>query len=400
MDKRVADLATGTRPDPVRIAYYTDPRGWGGAEVYLTDLVTRIGKHGYEPHVFCADRHESGAWADDLALRGVPVTRFRPRHDLDPRGLTDGLRLLSGYGIVHVNRPHPRTCLAGVAAARLVRARVVVTEHLAGRPVSHYPCGAAFLTRLIRCVNRAVDRTIAVSELSRRMLERNYGIPDGKLIAIRNGTDLSEWGAPGNAGAVRESLGIDPEDFVAVHVGAMIERKGHQVALLALPDILQREPRFRYVFVGEGELEEELRAEAARLGVADSVVFAGFRRDVPAILSASDLLVLPSDIECLPLVILEAMASRLPVVATDVGGVSEAILDGITGRLIRPRDPDGLTAAVLDVLESPGRGREMGEAGRRRAREEFDIDACVAAVAATYDEVLGAARPRGGAPAK
>jgi len=395
-------IATPGRGAPAgrsrRVAYYTDARGWGGAEVYLTDLTTRIGAYGYEPHVFCSRRPGTRGWLDDLEARGVPVTLFRATGDLDPRGFFDGLRLLRGHDVVHINRPHPRTCLPGMAAARLVGAPVVVTEHLAELPVSHYPGGAAFLMFLIRAVNAGVDRTIAVSELSRRALERHYGIPRERLVAIRNGIDLSAFAAPADVGAVRESLGLGSDDVVAVHVGAMVERKGHSVALHAMPAILEREPRLRYVFLGEGVLEERLRREADGLGVSDFVVFAGFRRDVAEVLAASDLLILPSDVECLPLVILEAMASGLPVVASDVGGVSEAVVDGVTGRLIGPRDPSGLAAAVLDVLASGGRRGEMGEAGRRRARDEFDINACVAAVAATYDSVLGVTESRGDGP--
>jgi glycosyltransferase involved in cell wall biosynthesis len=169
----------------------------------------------------------------------------------------------------------------------------------------------------------------------------------------------------------------------------MIERKGHSVAISALPQILEAVPEFKLVFAGEGPLEEMLRDEAEALGVGDAVVFAGFRRDVPALLRASRLLLLPSDIECLPLVILEAMASGLPVVASDVGGISEAIEDSVTGFLIRPRDVDGLAGAVMQVLESPDGGAAMGEAGRRKVEREFALEATIAAVIDLYEELVG-----------
>jgi glycosyltransferase involved in cell wall biosynthesis len=117
------------------------------------------------------------------------------------------------------------------------------------------------------------------------------------------------------------------------------------------------------------------------------VIWAGFRRDVPAILASVDLLILPSENECLPFVILEAMGSRLPVVAADVGGISEQIEDGVTGRLIRPRDAAGLAEAVIDVLGRPDRGKSLGEAGRRKLEAEFSIEASVGRVLEIYREI-------------
>ncbi len=142
------------------------------------------------------------------------------------------------------------------------------------------------------------------------------------------------------------------------------------------------------LFAGDGELEGELRAEARELGLEEHVLFAGFRRDVPRLLAASDALILPSESECLPLVILEAMSARRPVIATDVGGISEAVDDGRTGLLVRPRDAEGLADALVAVLGDPERARSMGLAGRAKVAAEFSLEACASAVFAVYDELL------------
>jgi glycosyltransferase involved in cell wall biosynthesis len=175
---------------------------------------------------------------------------------------------------------------------------------------------------------------------------------------------------------------------VAILIGRFAARKGHDFALRSLESATARVPGLKMIFAGDGELEDELRAQAASLGVSEQVVFAGFRRDVPRLLAASDVLLLPSEDECLPLVILEAMAARLPVIATDVGGISEAVEDGKTGVLVRPRDAEGLADALAAVLGDPERARSMGLEGRAKVESEFSLEACAAAVFRIYDELL------------
>ncbi len=373
---------------PTRLALLTDPTEWGGAEIYLSQLVEGLRGVGFEPHVFCSDRRVMDPYVEDLEERGIRVTRFLPTKEYNPVGLFVGWKHLRGYELVHFNKTDPRTILPAVAAARPAGARVVVTtEHLARSVESHFPFGSRIITALVRLTNRLVDRTIAVSELSRQMHIDNYGVPPDRIVAIRNGVDVSRFGGEFDTTRVREELGIPEGAPVATLVGRLQERKGHTHALKAAPAVRDAVPDARLLFVGKGELESELRAEAEALDVSDFVVFAGFRRDIPDLLASSDLLILPSDNECLPLTILEAMATGLPVVATDVGGVSEEVEDGVTGYLIPPHDTDALAEAMIRVLRSPDRGAKMGEAGRRKVESEFSIEACIGSVVRLYEQL-------------
>ncbi len=340
---------------------------------------------GYDPRLLVADRREVDEWVDYLRERGLHVERFRPGKEFNPRVFFDGLKLFRGFEIVHFNKTHPRNCLPAVWAARLSGAKVVIaTEHLALPPDSNVPFGRRIITTLVRLTNRLIDKTIAVSELSRDMLIRNYGIPPEKIVSIRNGIDISQFDATFDPSAVRVDLGLGASDAVAVLVGRVCDRKGHTFAIRAIDEIRKRIPGYRLLFVGEGDIEEKLKAEAESLGVTTEVIWAGFRRDVPAILASVDLLILPSEDECLPFVILEAMGSRLPVVATDVGGISEQIEDGVTGRLIRPRDAAGLAEAIIDVLDRSDKGKSLGEAGRRKLEVEFSIEASIGRIPEIY----------------
>ncbi len=380
-EKRVGALPGG-------IALYTDAEAWGGAEVYMTQVALGLKGAGFDLRLLVADRRDVDEWVEHLRERGLHVERFRPGKEFNPRVFFDGLKLFRGSEIVHFNKTHPRNCLPAVWAARFAGASVVIaTEHLTLLPDSLVPFGRRIITTLIKLTNRLMDMTIAVSESSREMLIRNYGIPGEKIVSIRNGVDLSQFDTAFDTNAMRVDLGLRASDPVAVFVGRMADRKGHISALKAVAEIRKRIPGYRLVFVGEGEIEKELRAEAMALGLTTEVIWAGFRRDVPAILASVDLLILPSEDESLPFVILEAMGSRLPVVATDVGGISEQIEDGVTGRLIRPRDVAGLAKAVIDVLDRPDRGKSLGEAGRRKLEAEFSIEASVGRVSEIYRDI-------------
>ncbi len=373
---------------PRRIAFYTDARAWGGAEVYMAQVTEGLKAAGFDPRLFVVDRREVDEWVEHLRERGLHVERFRPGKEFNPRVFFDGLKLLRGFEVVHFNKTNPRSCLPAVWAARFAGASVVIaTEHVVLPPESNVLFGRRIITILIRLTNRLINTTIAVSELSRETLVRNYGISHEKVVDVRNGIDLSQFDTVFDTSAVRVDLDLGASDPVAVLVGRMADGKGHVSALRAIEEIRKRIPDYRLVFVGEGEVEEKLRAEAESLGLTTEVIWAGFRRDVPAILASVDLLILPSEEESLPFVILEAMGSRLPVVAADVGGVSEQIEDGVTGRLIRPRDAAGLAEAVIDMLNRPDRGKSLGEAGRRKLEAEFSIEASVGRVLEIYREI-------------
>ncbi len=373
---------------PRDIAFYTDARAWGGAEVYMTQVALGLKRAGFDLRLFVCDLREVDEWVEHLRERGLHVERFRHGKEFNPRVFFDGLKLFRGFEIVHFNKTAPRNCLPAVWAARFAGAGVVVaTEHLAHSPDSHVPFGRGIITTMISLTNRLIDMTVAVSELSREMLIRNYRIPPEKILSVRNGIDISQFDESFDTSAVRADLGLGASEHVAALVGQISDRKGHPLAIKAVPEIRKRIPDYRLVFVGDGEIEEELKAEAGRLGLTTEVIWAGFRRDVPAILASVDLLILPSKDECLPFVILEAMGSRLPVVATDVGGISEQVEDGVTGRLIRPRDVAALVEAIIDVLGRSDRGRSLGEAGRRKLEAEFSIEASVGRVPEIYRDI-------------
>jgi glycosyltransferase involved in cell wall biosynthesis len=230
----------------------------------------------------------------------------------------------------------------------------------------------------------SVDCLVCVSEEARFSFVR-AGVPPRKLRVIRNGILVPPSG-PGRT-ETRVRLGLEPGAPIVLTVGRFTEQKGHRDLLAAVPAVLIRAPRARFLWAGRGPLEEELRQRVRALGLEPHVLLLGQRDDAPDLMAAADLFVLPSLFEGLPLVVLEAMAAGLPVVGTRVCGNAEVIVDGVTGRLVPPGQPTALAEAVLQVIRQPDLAGRWGRAGRRRVEREFSARRMATETSALYDEL-------------
>ncbi len=236
-----------------------------------------------------------------------------------------------------------------------------------------------------------VDRLICVSAAARESFLRS-GVPAHKLRVVRNG--IRPQPAARGAAEVRERLGIPSRARIVLTVGRMLELKGYHCLLEAVPAVVEGEPKACFLWAGEGPLEGELRERARALGLDGWVCFAGRREDVSDLMSATDLFVLPSLVEGLPLVVLEAMAAGLPVVGTRVCGTSEAVRDGVTGRLVEAGglveagDTAALAAAILEPLKDPRLAARWGAAGRSLIEREFSAGRMARETAEIYEELL------------
>lgn len=296
----------------------------------------------------------------------------------DPRGaLRDWLRA-TGVEVFHAHagigwEGHP-----GIHAARAAGVPTVVrTEHLPDLITD--PVQRRDYDRM----HRRVDRIVCVSETARDSFVR-AGVPAHKLLVIRNG--IAFRSAAPDPAEVRARLGLPFDATLVLTVARLTEQKGHRHLLEAAPAVRERVPGAHFVWVGEGPLGDELRKRTRELGIEGNVHLTGRRTDVPDLLAAAELFVLPSLFEGLPLVVLEAMAAGVPVVGTRVCGTREAVEDGVCGRLVPARDPAALAAAILEVLERPDLGARWGAAGRRRARREFSAARMARETAALYQE--------------
>jgi glycosyltransferase involved in cell wall biosynthesis len=232
-------------------------------------------------------------------------------------------------------------------------------------------------------------RAIAVSESTRDFLVRRRHVPASRVRLIWNGAPLDEFApvAAETARAARAELGIDTAAPVVGAVARLSPQKGHRYLLDAAARVLRVRPEARFLLAGDGDQEAALRRQAAELGIAAAVVFAGHRSDVPALLGAMDVVCISSTYEGTPLSLFEAMASAKAIVATAVDGCREVLEHGVSALLVPPREPMPLAEALLRVLGDPALRASLA-AGARAASRRYDVGACVRQMEGLYDEAL------------
>lgn len=237
----------------------------------------------------------------------------------------------------------------------------------------------------------ATDAIICVSEEARKQFER-AGISSQKLHTVRNGINAPT--ATPNRSAVLKDLGLFSDAKLVLTVGRLTPQKGHEHLLDAVPAVLAQHPRAFFLLVGAGHEENNLRAQADRLGIENHVLLLGARGDVPRLMATCELFVLPSLFEGLPLVVLEAMSLERPVIGTRVCGTSEAVVDRVTGALVEAKDAPALARAIVAALDDAQMRKRWGAAGRRRVEAHFTAQRMARETAAVYSTLLNSGRRR------
>lgn len=316
-----------------------------------------------------------------LESQGVRVTHLG-RGAFDPRLLSDVVGLVRARGARILHAHGYAASDFGRVAARLTGARLVLHEHFADPAMPRYQGWAD------RALARLTDRAIAVSGSTRDFLVRERFVPEARVRVIWNGAPLAEFApvARERALALRRELGLPDDELVIGAIGRLNEQKGHRHLLDAAAQVFAKH-KARLLIVGDGDLMPALSEQARRLGIAERVVFAGHRSDVPPLLGAIDVFCIASLYEGTPLTLFEAMAAGKPVVSTSVDGCREVIEDGRTGLLVPPRDPAALAAALLRVLDDSELRLRLGENALAASRR-YDVDACVRQIQDVYEELL------------
>jgi glycosyltransferase involved in cell wall biosynthesis len=239
---------------------------------------------------------------------------------------------------------------------------------------------------LLRMTAPLADAFTAVSRRTLDFAVRKEGVNERRASVIQNGIDCSPWNI--SRANARERLGLRPEHFVVASVGRLHEQKGYEYLLAAAHKLVSKVPNLKFLVAGYGPLEEHLKQLAKELNVASHVRFLGYRRDVPDILAACDVFALPSLWEGMSNSLLEAMAAGRPVVATEVDGNVEQVIDGKTGLLVPPANSDLLADAIRRLAHDPERAAQMGRNARQRVEQEFSLSAMTSAYLALYDSLL------------
>ena len=362
-----------------RIAYIIDSLSVGGAERTLIQILRHLDREVFEPRVCVLQEKDGNPMAQEIQAMGIPVDWLPVPRLRDLSAIPRLIRYLRETGAQLVHTQLEFSNVIGTLAARLAVLSSISTIHV-------LPSGSMrSKTRLHNSLEGFVLRTfcnqvIAVSEQARRLFLESTGIRPSKVVTLYNGIDLDAYIALNRSGerlTVRRELSIPETANVVITVAVLRPEKGIQNMIPALPEILERHPETYYLVVGNGSHLENLRLEAGRAGLSSHVCFTGMRRDIPRMLAAADLFVLPTLTEALPTVLMEAMASHLPIVASSVGGVPEMVEEGCNGRLVPPADPKALASACNDLLSDPALCHRMGDLGWEVVSTKFNIQSQV-----------------------
>jgi glycosyltransferase involved in cell wall biosynthesis len=356
------------------IVHVLSSYGVGGQERVALDLAIGQRERGHRVSVISLAPEPDGALAAEFAEAGIDVGRVPKRGGLDPTLVPRLARAFRRRGarIVHTHNPMP--LIYGAPAARAAGAVAIHTKHGANP-------GKRGNRMLRRLAARCVRAFVAVSDTTAAQARAQRDVAEHKLHTIPNGIRLHRYHPdPDARSAARVELGLG-DAWVVATVGRLDDFKNQAMLVRAMAPLLSS--RCRLVIIGDGPSRADVEGAVAMLPEARWVVIAGRRMDVPALLPAFDVFALPSKTEGLPLVVPEAMAVGLPIVATAVGGLPSVVDDGVTGLLV-PVDEAALGRALRTLYDDPARAKQMGRRAREVALERYSYDRMVDAYLELY----------------
>jgi glycosyltransferase involved in cell wall biosynthesis len=358
---------------PLKILHIDPEKNWGGGEAQVLGLLMQLASKGHHNDLLA---HPSGILFERCQGLDIGTRPIIMRNDLDVRCVVSLRRFIreGNYDIVHFHTKRAHALALWLPQGE-PRPKYLVTRRM------DYPEPRNWYTDIL--YNRRVDGVVAISQTIVNLLI-SAGVDRRKIRFIPSGIDPGKFEM-----SERQRAGAD--DFTVVGcLGGLEERKGHRYLLEAAAVLKADGLKIRYKIAGSGPLRARLEEDVARLGLGKEVHFVGFVSDAVEFLAAVDLLAMPSLYEGLGVAALEAMAAGRAVVATQVGGLTESIVDGVTGVFVPPRDSAALAAAIAKLARSRPLARSMGNQGRERVRQHFSLENMARMNESYYYELLGA----------
>lgn len=347
----------------------------GGSETLAANLAAYFHTRGV-PVAVCSTHSGEGPISRRLSAAGIACHAMAGDKYSRVRRLLDLYRLFRREAVDVLHIQHISLLPLCYWPARLAGVRrIVTTEH---NEIFIRESG-----KLRRRARRYCSRINAVTAIHQELLDYlkdELQLPASKLHLIPNGVDTRRF-APGERDpALRRSLGIPDDAVVAACIGRLHEHKGHRDLLTAAKRVREGCDQFRLLIVGDGPLRQSLEATVRMEGLDETVLFLGERRDIDVVLKSLDIVVLSSETEGVPIVLLEAMSAGVPCIATAVGGVPE-LIGRTDGRLVPPREPGAMAEAIIELCRSPAKRRTTAKNARRKVLEQFDTEQMFAAYA-------------------
>lgn len=372
----------------IHVFHLVDGLTFGGAETLLRDLATGLEKRGYRITVAYSTQ---GAFVEELEKKGLTLIQIPRLGLIDPFFLYRIFYLLKKEkpDIVHTHLF--KSDFHGRLAARLAGVPVVIStlhnnDTWANNKILGYVYGLTSIW---------ADRLIAVSPEVKEFHIHKTKIPTQKTIVIQNGVNVNAFrGYKDESIKLRKNFEIAPTAPLFGIVGRLMPQKNVSMFLLAAAEILKNQPNARFLIVGDGELRQQLEQEAKNLNLIPAAIFTGMRKDIPIILNALDVLVLSSLWEGLPVILLEAMASSLPVVSTAVDGVLGVAEINTTALLTPNKDASALAQACLLLANDASLRHRLGQAGYQKVLKHYSLDNMIDKISELYLQLLSTKYPQ------
>ena len=367
---------------PLRVMFVITSMPVGGAETLLVEIIRRMDRQRFLPELCCLK--ERGPLGEVLAAEGVPVHAgfIDPNNKYDFRVLPRLRRLMKEQrvdAVVTVGTGGDKM-FWGRLAAKMTGVPVICSAlHSTGLP-DH-------VERMNRLLTPVTDAFIACAEPHGEYLAKHEGCPAERVCVIPNGVDVDRFSPREPDASVRAELGLPAKGPVVGIVAALRPEKDHEKFLKVASLVRHSVPEASFLIVGDGDRRRELESTATKLGLGDSVVFAGTRSDIPEMLAMLDIFLLTSKMEANPVSIMEAMAMERAVVAFDVGSIHQTVLDRETGILVPPGDVQQMAAEVINLINHPEVRGALGRAAREHVVECWSVDAMVGGYERMIEEI-------------
>ncbi|RLB03697.1 MAG: hypothetical protein DRG83_06440 [Deltaproteobacteria bacterium] len=355
------------------ILQLTDSLQIGGAERVLIDLAT--GLRSYNIHTIVGSI-DNGPLVSELRRKGIKVIILNKRSSRDFRFLWELCKVIRDNRVNLIHSHFSISHIYGWLASKIFHVPQIATIH-------------GFIsnseTRVFPFILKHTNQTITVADDLKKKLSASFSI--GNIRTIYNGVETKEDQLIDRQQA-KNRLGLRSKDLVVGSVGTLRKVKAYEFLIEAIAKVKRMFPQVKLLLVGDGPQRPLLQKKAQELQLENTVIFLGYRKDIPQILSSLDVYVCSSLREGTSIAILEAMAASKPVVATNVGGNPEVVENGKTGLLVPPRNPQKIAEAIVSLLNDEDRRIRMGEAGLRRVKERFSISKMLREYEEVYHEVL------------
>lgn len=355
------------------VLLYTDTPLTGGAELQMFLLAKFLNKENFTPILACSNYQALDKWCENFKREGIQIIRLDVKSKHDPRHLKLLKQIIQQekIDILHAHIWNPASGRYAYMAAKSTKIPLITTEH--------DPFKLSAIKDLFKKYQlKTVSKIITVSQENAKTLKSLYPNQANKIQTIHNGIDTTWWQSQllrftdGDYQEIKEKIfHARLNTLIITCIAELHERKGQKYLIQAIAEITNQFPNTKLVLVGDGPDKENLYDLVKKMDLQRHVTFTGKSKEIPAILKASDIFVLPSRREAFGLVNLEAMMIPLPIVASNVGGIPEVVEDGKTGILVKPENHTELAKALKILIENEKIREGLAEAGKKRVMENF-----------------------------